>query len=84
MRRPTEEDLSPSHPARARLAFDELLANQLAIALVRHHNRTVAGRATVGDGRLRQAALAALPFDLTGSQTAASPRSPPTWRGPSA
>ena len=65
------EDLSPSHPARARLAFDELLASQLAIALVRHHNRTVAGRATEGGGQLRQAALAALPFDLTGSQTAA-------------
>ena len=38
---PAEEaDLSPLHPARARLAFDELLASQLAIALVRHHNRT--------------------------------------------
>ncbi len=48
-----ETDLSPTHPARARLAFDELLASQLAIALVRHHNRTVAGRATKGDGRLR-------------------------------
>src|SRR6202012_2752968 len=31
-------DLSPLTPARARLAFDELLASQLAIALVRHHH----------------------------------------------
>jgi len=62
-------DLSPSHPARARLAFDELLASQLAIALVRHHQRTLAGRATKGDGRLQKRALAALPFKLTSSQT---------------
>jgi ATP-dependent DNA helicase RecG len=62
-------DLSPSHPARARLAFDELLASQLAIALVRHHQRTLAGRATKGDARLQKRALAALPFKLTSSQT---------------
>ena len=66
------EDLSPTHPARARLAFDELLASQLAIALVRHHNRSVAGHATTGDGRLRANALAALPFELTGSQKTAT------------
>jgi len=66
---PAEEtDLSPMQPARARLAFDELLASQLAIALVRHHNRSVAGHATKGDGRLRQLTLAALPFELTLSQ----------------
>ncbi|MBN9513528.1 MAG: ATP-dependent DNA helicase RecG [Alphaproteobacteria bacterium] len=69
---PTEEgDLSPMHPARARLAFDELLASQLAIALVRHHNRTLAGHVTEGDGRLRKTVLASLPFDLTASQKAA-------------
>ncbi len=67
---PTEPgDLSPAHPARARLAFDELLASQLAIALVRHHQRTLAGRVTKGDGRLQKRALAALPFTLTPSQT---------------
>lgn len=66
---PAEEtDLAPDHPARARLAFDELLASQLAIALVRHHNRTIAGRVTEGDGRLREAVLAALPFTMTASQ----------------
>jgi ATP-dependent DNA helicase RecG len=64
-------DLSPLHPARARLAFDELLASQLAIALVRHHNRTLAGRATKGDRRLHKPALRALPFELTASQKAA-------------
>ena len=64
-----EADLSPLHPARARLAFDELLASQLAIALVRHHQRSVAGRTTKGDGSLQNRALAALPFKLTPSQT---------------
>ena len=67
-----ESDLSPMHPARARLAFDELLASQLAIALVRHHNRSVAGHVTKGDGRLRRLALAALPFELTPSQKTAT------------
>src|SRR6185369_7831282 len=67
-----EADLSPMHSARARLAFDELLASQLAIALVRHHNRTLAGRATKGDGALQKRALAALPFQLTSSQLFAS------------
>ena len=58
-----ETDLSPTHPARARLAFDELLASQLAIALVRHHNRTVAGHVTKGDGKLRAKVLKSLPFE---------------------
>ena len=65
-------DLDPGTPARARLAFDELLANQLALALVRHHQRTQRGRALRGDGRLRAKALAALPFTLTASQTRAA------------
>ncbi|MEI6205000.1 MAG: ATP-dependent DNA helicase RecG, partial [Enhydrobacter sp.] len=65
-------DLDPMHPARARLAFDELLASQLAIALVRHHNRTLAGRAVKGDGSLQKRALAALPFQLTASQLLAN------------
>ena len=65
-------DLAPDHPARARLAFDELLASQLAIAMVRHHNRSLPGRATRGDGRLQKRALASLPFQLTPSQTFAT------------
>jgi ATP-dependent DNA helicase RecG len=70
---PTEDtDLSPMTTARARLAFDELLASQLAIALVRHHNRSLPGRTTKGDGSLQQRALAALPFKLTPSQTFAT------------
>ncbi|WP_119458751.1 ATP-dependent DNA helicase RecG [Rhodospirillaceae bacterium SYSU D60014] len=63
-----EADLSPETPARQRLAFDELLANQLALALVRAQQRKLPGRPVSGDGRLQEKALAALPFALTGSQ----------------
>jgi len=62
------EDLEPSAPARRRLAYDELLATQLALLLVRNSMRRVAGRHLQGDGRLRRRALDALPFDLTVSQ----------------
>ncbi|MDY0883120.1 ATP-dependent DNA helicase RecG [Dongia soli] len=54
--------------ARRRLAYDELLANQLALALVRQQNRSLAGRPSQGDGRLREKVLASLPYQLTGSQ----------------
>jgi len=67
----TPEDLEPGTPHRQRLAFDELLANQLALALVRLSQRRLAGRAVAGDGRLRQAVLDALPFRLTACQESA-------------
>ncbi|HYE48147.1 MAG TPA: ATP-dependent DNA helicase RecG [Azospirillaceae bacterium] len=66
-----DPDMEPMAPARARLAYDELLANQLALALVRWHQRRLAGRAIQGDGRLRAKVLAALPYTLTGSQAGA-------------
>ncbi|MGF1544864.1 MAG: ATP-dependent DNA helicase RecG [Parvularculaceae bacterium] len=55
-------------PARRRLAVDELLSNQLALALIRRARKKSAGRAFAFDGRLRAAALAALPYELTGAQ----------------
>jgi ATP-dependent DNA helicase RecG len=64
-------DTEPTTPARQRLAYDELLANQLALALVRARDRRRPGRVVKGDGRLRDKVLAALPFKLTGSQTMA-------------
>ena len=63
-----EESLSPQTPARRRLAYDELLANQLALALVRHSQRGQAGRAIQGDGRYVRALEAGLPFRLTHAQ----------------
>jgi ATP-dependent DNA helicase RecG len=61
-------DLDPAATPRRRLAFDELLANQLALGLVRAHMRGSGGRVLVGDGRLRAKAIAALPFTLTAAQ----------------
>ena len=63
-----DEDLSPLTPARQRLAFDELLANQLALGLMREHVKRVAGRALIAKGVLRAKVIAALPFALTPSQ----------------
>ncbi|NQV61875.1 MAG: ATP-dependent DNA helicase RecG [Alphaproteobacteria bacterium] len=60
--------LQPGDPARRRLAYDELLANQLALAMIRAANRGRAGRAIVGDGRLRRALATALPYELTQGQ----------------
>ncbi len=66
-----ESDLDPGHPARQRLAYDELLANQLALMMVRSTMRKRAGRPVAGDGSLRRKTVAALPFSLTASQTRA-------------
>jgi ATP-dependent DNA helicase RecG len=60
--------LSPQHPARQRLALDELLASQLALRLMRAKMRRLPGRENKGDGRLSRAIEAALPFRLTGAQ----------------
>jgi ATP-dependent DNA helicase RecG len=66
-----EDDLSPQTPARQRLAYDELLANQLALTLIRAHMREGKGRAVPGDGKRKAAAMAALPFALTDAQLGA-------------
>jgi ATP-dependent DNA helicase RecG len=64
-------DLSPSSKACERLAYDELLANQLSIALTRHHQGIGKGQIIQGNGRLREKILAALPFFLTEDQSQA-------------
>ena len=66
-----ENDLSPQTPARQRLAYDELLANQLALSLIRTHMRAGKGRSIAGDGHLKAKAVAALPFALTDAQLSA-------------
>jgi ATP-dependent DNA helicase RecG len=63
-----EADLLPSAPARARVAYDELLANQLALAVIRARLKRRAGRKLAASGKIRKAILAALPFALTGAQ----------------
>jgi len=67
----SEEDLSPLAPTRQRLAYDELLANQLALALIRARLRMPKGRTIKGDGHLKAKVLAALPFALTETQKTA-------------
>jgi len=67
--RAAHADAAPA--ARARLAYDELLADQLALALVRRRNRALPGRALLGDGALRAAALRAFGHALTPQQAEA-------------
>ena len=64
-------DLARRAPPRARLAYDELLAGQLALNLMRLRQKARKGRALVGDGSLTTRLRASLPFEPTGSQEAA-------------
>ena len=61
-------DLAANALARERLAFDELFAHQLTLALARASSRRGKGRVTQGNGRLRQKVLEHLPFKPTGAQ----------------
>ncbi len=67
----SEAELQPTTPVRMRLAYDELLANQLALSVIRTRYRRQAGRSMKGDGRMRAALMKALPFRLTGAQARA-------------
>ena len=65
----SETDLLPTSPARARLAFDELLANQLALSMVRRQaSDTAPGRCFAPQGQLLTALTADLPFEMTAAQ----------------
>ncbi|WP_438274457.1 ATP-dependent DNA helicase RecG [Nitrobacter sp.] len=65
-------DILPEGPFWSRLAFDELLAGQLALALVRAQLRRPAGSRHAGDGHLRNRIIDALPYALTASQQQAA------------
>src|SRR6201990_152959 len=65
-------DILPDGPFWSRLAFDELLAGQLALALVRAQLRRPAGNRHAGDGHLRKRIIDALPYALTASQRQAA------------
>lgn len=66
-----EAALAPEHPARARLAYDELFSNQVALALIRRHMRKARGRPIQGSGALRARVNHALSFELTAAQSRA-------------
>ncbi|MBQ7633838.1 MAG: ATP-dependent DNA helicase RecG [Alphaproteobacteria bacterium] len=61
-------DIELSSPARQRLAYDELLANQLSLAIVRGRLKTQKGRSLTNSGELKKKLLSVLPFALTSAQ----------------
>ena len=63
-----QTDLEPFAKDRCRLAYDELLANQLTLAIVRQRVKKQAGRVLKGNGLLRKKILEKLPFRLTSAQ----------------
>lgn len=64
----SEKMLDPMHGTRMRLAYDELLANQLTLALARESQKRLKGRSFAPSTQLKARVLNALPFDLTGAQ----------------
>ncbi|PPR24199.1 MAG: ATP-dependent DNA helicase RecG [Alphaproteobacteria bacterium MarineAlpha10_Bin2] len=67
----SEADLEANTKVRERLAYDELLANQMALALLRASLQRASGCETKGDGRLREIVRTGLPFTLTAGQLSA-------------
>ena len=64
----SEADVSPQSPHRRRLAFDELLAHQLALAQRKRTARADPAPA-IAASDLAERAQSALPYRLTGAQT---------------
>ena len=56
------------HPAQRRLAFEELLAHQLSLKLLRQRIQSDPGWPLASDGSLKAACCRRLPFQLTGAQ----------------
>ena len=65
---PVELMLDRRHPAQRRLAFEELLAHQLSLKLLRHRIQSEPGWPLHTDGALKSRLLDSLPFRLTGAQ----------------
>jgi len=65
---PVELLLEWRHPAQRRLAFEELLAHQLSLKLLRQRIQNDAARPLFTDGAVKSRLLAALPFRLTAAQ----------------
>ncbi|MDO7630309.1 MAG: ATP-dependent DNA helicase RecG [Loktanella sp.] len=61
-------DLSPHAKARERLAYDELFAHQMTLALARAVARRSKGRISQATGVLQAKVLGALPYAPTGAQ----------------
>jgi ATP-dependent DNA helicase RecG len=65
---PVELLLSWRHPAQRRLAFEELLAHQLSLKLLRQRIQSDPGWPLRSTGTLKASLLAALPFRMTQAQ----------------
>jgi ATP-dependent DNA helicase RecG len=65
---PVQALVERTHPAFLRLAFDEMLAHQLALRRLRARLRDVGAPVLAGDGGLRGRLLEGLPFRLTAAQ----------------
>ena len=64
-------DINDDSPVRRRLAYDEIFAKQLAMALVRERNRGTGGRALSAKGDYVEDVLKGAPFPPTGAQSKA-------------
>ncbi len=62
------DDLSANSPARRRLAYDELFAHQLTLALARSQLRKGQGGVSLATGELQSKVLKALPYRPTTAQ----------------
>ncbi|AWD20766.1 ATP-dependent DNA helicase RecG [Fuscovulum blasticum] len=60
--------VAPDHPARQRLAYDELFAHQLTLSLARQTLRRGKGIASIGTGALQRKVLDSLPYAPTAAQ----------------
>ncbi len=65
------DDVAPFAPARERLAYDELFAHQLTLALARQRERKARGIISLGTGALQSKVLASLPYRPIAAQTRA-------------
>jgi ATP-dependent DNA helicase RecG len=63
-----QEDLAVTSAARERLAYDELMAHQLTLALARQKERRVKGQISRSTGKLQAKVLSELPYRPTGAQ----------------
>jgi len=62
------DDVAAFAPARERLAYDELFAHQLTLALARLRERKTRGTVSVATGALQTRVLDAIPYKPTGAQ----------------
>lgn len=66
----SQEDLQPISATRMRLAYDEMLANQLHLSILRRNRQQQVGEKITGTGELTEKLMPDLPYRLTAGQVA--------------